>query len=303
MIREDAWLRAMADVLDDLEQTRMANENRLRTLVQDGHGGTDQAATVEGLVAVLYEAEKRATRALQKTLRQHPLHPWIARTRGVGEKQGARLLAAIGDPYWHVLENRPRRVAELWAYCGLHTLSVDHGTVDTQAAFIDGDQLGNPDQPLVDAQPIDIRIAARRQRGARANWSAEAKMRARLVAESMLKAGNRALYDERKAKTEGKLHDHPCAPCGTKGKPAAIGTPWKDGHRHADALRIVAKKAILKELWREARRLHEFSISDQITFDDHGRDIADRNQLPVDQARSDAHMRYVDRNQFEEPAA
>jgi hypothetical protein len=31
-------------------------------------------------------------------MRAHPLGPWVKRTTGVGEKTGARLLAAIGDP-------------------------------------------------------------------------------------------------------------------------------------------------------------------------------------------------------------
>src|SRR5213075_1809361 len=99
-------------------------------------------------------------------------------------------------------------------------------------------------------------VAARRARGKRANWSANAKSRAYLVAKSMLRNGNRELYDARKATTEGKLHEAPCVQCGSKGKPAPVGTPWRPGHRNADALRIVAKDGVLRPLWKLARTIH-----------------------------------------------
>lgn len=267
-------LAAAADTLDDIERLRMASENRLRQFVRganevDADGGqrgfgwdlrSPAVVALAGLVAgmrcdsgVVRQAlgderpskrkgcclEHDAERNLTRTLRAHPLGPWVREQRGIGEKQGGRLVAAIGDPYvrpalllldgsWDPL--RPRTVSELWAYCGL-----------------------KPGQ--------------RRKRGERANWSAAAKMRAWNVAGSMLKVGNREIYDKRKAHTEGLLHEAECARCGPSGKPALPGTPWSDGHRHADALRIVSKE-ILKELWREARRIHlETSVSGQSRSD------------------------------------
>ena len=68
-------------------------------------------------------------------------------------------------------------------------------------------------------------------------------------------AGNRDAYDERKGATEGRVHAGECVRCGPSGKPAQQGTPWSDAHRHADALRITSKE-VLKEIWREARRIH-----------------------------------------------
>ena len=65
----------------------------------------------------------------------------------------------------------------------------------------------------------------------------------------------RAVYDDTRAKYADATHQHPCARCGPKGKPAQPGTPLSDGHKHARALRNVAKE-ILKDLWREARRIH-----------------------------------------------
>lgn len=255
-------LAAAADTLDDIERLRMASENRLRQFTRgadelDADGGqrgfgwdlrSPAVASLAALVAgmkcdseVVRQAlgddkppkrkgcclEHDAERNLTRALRAHPLSPWVKAQKGIGEKQGGRLIAAIGDPYVRpalLLEDstwepaRARTVSELWAYCGL-----------------------KPGQ--------------KRKRGERANWSAAAKMRAWNIAGSMLKAGNRDAYDKRKAHTEGLAHAGECVRCGPSGKPALPGTPWSDGHRHADALRIVSKE-ILKDLWREARRIH-----------------------------------------------
>ena len=95
-------------------------------------------------------------------------------------------------------------------------------------------------------------------------------MRAYLIAESCLKqVGSetrarsvyRDLYDKRKSNTEGRLHIVDCLRCGPSGHPAKAGSPWNDGHRHADALRIVSKE-LLKDLWRESKRLHSLSAVD-----------------------------------------
>lgn len=267
-------LAAAADTLDDIERLRMASENRLRQFTRstdelDADGGqrgfgwdirspavVAQAALVarmkcdsEAVRQALGDErppkrkgcclEHDAERSLTRALRAHPLGPWVKTVRGVGEKQGGRLIAAIGDPYarpdlllpdetWDPA--RPRTVSELWAYCGL-----------------------KPGQ--------------KRKRGERANWSAAAKMRAWNVAGSMLKAGNREVYDKRKARTEGALHEGECVRCGPKGKPAQPGSPWSNAHRHADALRVVSKE-ILKDLWREARRIHqETPVSGQTRHD------------------------------------
>lgn len=256
-------LAAAADTLDDIEKMRIACENRLRQFTRaagelDADGrkrgfGWDlrspAVAALATLVAgmkcdsmVVREAlgdekppkrkgcclEHDAERNLTRALRAHPLGAWVKTQRGIGEKQGGRLIGAIGDPYARpalLLEDgswdpaRPRTVYELWAWCGL-----------------------KPGQ--------------RRKRGEKAKWSAAAKMRAFNIAGSMLKAGNREVYDKRKAHTEGRLHEGECVRCGPSGKPAQDGTPWSDAHRHGDALRIVSKNAILKQLWREAKRIH-----------------------------------------------
>lgn len=253
-------LAAAADTLHDIERLRIASENRLRQFTR-GAGEADKDGKQRGfgwdlrspavvamatLVAsmlcssdvvepILGKTPKKkgcclehdAERNLLRALRAHPLGPWVQEQRGIGPKQGARLIAVISDPYmrpamllpdgsWEAA--RRRTVSELWSYCGL-------------------------------------RPGQKRKRGERANWSSAAKMRAWNVSVSMLKAGNREAYDKRKAATEGRLHAGECVRCGPSGKPAQPGTPWSDGHRHQDALRYVSKE-VLKELWREGGRIH-----------------------------------------------
>jgi len=160
----DPLLALLAENLDDLEKVRIATENRLRHLtrnVDDSDGerrglGLSEAdapvAAVAAVVESLNGLEKDATRQLQKALRKHPLGPWIKAQKGVGDKQGARLLAAIGDPYWNDLHGRPRTVSELWAYAGLHVLPVGHRRVDDQCRTADGDPNFRTGQRCTDPQ-------------------------------------------------------------------------------------------------------------------------------------------------------
>lgn len=247
----DPFLALAADVLDDLETVRVANENRLRQLTRDetdsdgrerGFGLTldhPDVARLAALVDDLARAEHQAELNLRRLLRRHPLGPWIKAARGVGEKQGARLLAAIGDPYWNDLHGRPRTVSELWAYCGY---SVRHpasqGLREAHSAPAGG-------------------VAPKRQRGQRSNWNETARMRAYLVSVSIVKAGGpyRDIYDTTRAKYTDATHATPCVRCGPAGHPAPVGSPLSAGHQHARAVRAVSKE-ILRDLWIEARRLH-----------------------------------------------
>lgn len=216
----------LGDSLDDIEATRMAAEARLRVLTSTESWGKGVSrldptvAVLERHLESLLTAEKAAVRNLQKAMRAHPLGTWQKGIPGVGEKQCARLLGKLGDPAWNHAEDRMRRgPAELWAYCGL-----------------------------------DPRNGASRQhrKGHASNWSTECRALAWLIAKStMLKGGGinsagvmhprspyRDTYDERRAHT------------------AVTHPDWSDAHSHNDALRITAKE-ILKDLYLEARRLHE----------------------------------------------
>lgn len=247
----DPALGLAAEVLDDLERTRIANENRLRQLTGtsvDGDGIRRQRAydpidadvvRLTALVGMVRDAEHKADLHLRNVMRRHLLwQGWAKDVPGVGDRQFARLLAVIGDPYLREtvtddgqITTAPRTVSALWSYCGYR---VEDGR------------------------------GVRRSRGQQANWSTIAKTRAFLIAEACMKAHSRypnpygAAYYARKEATEGRAHIVGCQVCSGVGKPAetAIGVPWRDGHRHTDALRLAAK-ALLRDMWRQAKRLHE----------------------------------------------
>lgn len=195
-----ALLALAAASLDDMERTRISMANRIRAM-RDDHGlaASPEYDRAVLILEALEAAEHQSILELQRAMRKHPLGPWVKRTVGIGEKQGARLLAALDDPYWNHAEDRPRRgPAELWAYCGL-----------------------KPGQ--------------RRQKGVRSNWNADAKMRARLCAESCIKQMHspyRADYD--RARENWADRD------------------TSDLHKHNHALHVVAK-AILRDMWREGK--------------------------------------------------
>lgn len=249
----DPTLLMAAQVVDDLERTRIANENRLRQMtrdVEDSDGnergfGLDEShpdvARLAGIVTAIADLEHQAVLGLQRAMRRHPLGAWVKAQKGVGEKQAARLLAAVGDPYWNTLHGRPRTVSELWAYCGLHTLPAGHVRTDTQEARADGDKLRDPGHQSTDAHIHPTQVAARRRKGQRANWSTDAKMRAYLVAVSCMKAPGSPYRDVYLARRERTSATHP---------------GWTPGHSHNDALRITAK-AILRDLWVASRDLYE----------------------------------------------
>ena len=235
---DDPALAMIAALLDDIEGVRKANANRYRILTtpedkfdEDGGQraiGLDEASfnvsTLAALGQSIENIEAQTVKALEKAMRMHPLAPWQKQAKGVGEKQLARLLAAIGDPYLRIVYDEddpecgveePRTVSQLWAYCGLHTLP------------------GETDEPTA-------RVAAKRKKGVKSNWSTNAKTRAYLIATSCIKTKGvyRDVYDKRRAHT-------------------AITNPeWTPGHSHNDALRILSK-AMLKDLWKAARDYHE----------------------------------------------
>jgi hypothetical protein len=265
----DPGLYLLAEQLNAIEDLRKATANRLRQATRNtedkdgevrGLGLPEDAPTVRATVnmlAGLDAIEHQVILELQRALRRHPLSTWQKRTVGVGEKQLARLLSAIGDPYWNTLHDRPRIVSELWAYAGLHTIPAGHEAHDTQPLAANGDKPAArpPDHPGHGTHGRFVRVAARRKRGERSNWSTEAKTRAYLIAESCIKQAAspyRTVYDGRRTVTAERVHAAPCVRCGPSGNPAATGTPWSLGHQHADGLRIVSK-TLLRDLWRAAR--------------------------------------------------
>ena len=232
-ILADPTLALAADVVDDLERVKIANQNRLRTLTMDGdhgHGMSVEHPDVKrlaALVKLLVDVEHQATLNLARVMRHHPLGEFVKNSKGIGEKQAARLLASIGDPYWNDLHNRPRRLRELNRFCG-----VDVGA--------DG-------------------VAPSKQRGERVHWSPDARMRLWNIAIRCVMNGHggpyRAEYEAGREKYADAVHSQECKRCGPKGKPALPGSPLSAGHQNARAIRLTMKK-ILRDLWTESKRLH-----------------------------------------------
>lgn len=297
----DPALALAADVLDDLERVRIANANRLRILTtseadSDGETrgfGLDEShpdvARLAAIVDMLGKVEKDATSNLQRQMRRHPLHPWAKSIRGVGDKQVARLLAAIGDPYIRpeieredgtVVSSGPRTVSALWAYCGLHVLPASgqakHGGHTPLAAGRDqlpADQIGfdtraqhvgglggDPGPTGAATHKRSAGVAPRRARGQKVNWSTKGKTRAHLIATSCLKQLVKPCTGD------AHVDDCQCSPYrvvydGRRKHTAVTHPDWTDGHSHNDALRISAK-AFLRDLWREAKRIHELNAEE-----------------------------------------
>lgn len=253
----DPALYTLAQWLDDVEGLRKAQANRLRILTatdpdEDGvvRGfGYDEThpvvAVTQATIAQLDQIEHAAILDLQRAMRKHPLNEWRKTRKGVGEKQLARLLAAIGDPYMRADTGQPRTVSQLWAYSGLHVFPTGHGSPDAHTTVARGDSTSSGGHVTRDTQsraaPAGAHTAARRQKGVKANWSTDAKTRAYLIATSCIKQTGteyRAVYDQRREHT---AETHP---------------DWTPGHSHNDALRILSKR-ILRDLWRAARDYHE----------------------------------------------
>lgn len=250
-VLHDKLLGLLADVVDDLEGVRKANENRLRTLTDTSEYGfgltldNPDVARLAQLVNRIKTSEADAIKQLQRTMRRHPLWPWAKDIKGVGEKQFARLLASIRDPYWNDLHERPRKLRELRAYCGYHVLDYpgDKDSLESKSVAVAG-------------------VAPKHLRGQQGNWNDKARMRAWLIATQLIilnKDGKyRKVYDEARLKYADSLHPSVCVRCGPKGKPAQLGSPRSDAHCHAMALRKVAVE-FLNDLWAEAKTLHETS--------------------------------------------
>jgi hypothetical protein len=223
-------IRTLGRLLDDLEHARKQNGNRIGALEREYGSALPALAVVQdGLAGV----EHQAVLQLRRMWRQHPLAQWQAETHGLGEKLMARLIAEIGDPYiasphhWHegtLIEDDPyeRTVSQLWQYCG-------HGN------------------------PHLKRRAGMSQDEAFMLGKARAKSIVHLISEGLIKARNpeyRAVYDAARAAAADRNHERACAQCHAK-----PGDPWRPGHQHAHALRLVGKE-FLKALWIEARAGH-----------------------------------------------
>jgi hypothetical protein len=245
-------LAILADAVDDLETVRVATENRYRQLTRDeadsdgevrGFGLSDSLPEVKRMHEVLdgiAALEHQAVLNMQRQIRKHPLWKQFGiHAKGVGEKQFARLIATIGDPYWNDLHDRPRTVSEPWAYTGFHVVHPGgQACRDSHFSSAAG-------------------VAPKRQRGQKSNWNEDARKRTWLIAAACLKAqGDHAkIYYAAREKYAEATHPDACVRCGPAGKPAPAGSPLSAAHQHARALRAVSKE-LLRELWVASKELH-----------------------------------------------
>jgi len=230
----DALLLIYADAVDDFERVRLATESRVRSLIDIKKlPDSPEVSRMEALVGSVRGLELQAIRDLERAMRDHLFGAWVERNKGVGLKGIGRLLAAIGDP---ATRENP---AKLFQYCG-------HGDPERSRRRAGTNDLG---------------------------FSPKAKTRLWVVSESAYRQGvYRDVYLEARKAAAGKVHTKQCQNtippvagkpngsngCGTQAHPelGAPGSPWRDGHQHAHAIRVVGK-AILLDLWLYARELNE----------------------------------------------
>lgn len=252
-------ISVLARQVDDLEATREAIDNRVFQLTnskpdKDGQlRGLGLSETDPDVRRLLDQAdaisavEKNAVTQLERCFRESVWKPWQSAATGVGEKQLARLLGTLGDPAWNTRDGRFRTVDELYVYSGYSSVSVSGHTPASTHSSITAD---------------GPKIAPKHHKGHRSNWSPEVRMRTWLIAQKcmMQRSGTtyRDVYEAGRIKYAEAVHVAPCAQCAGKGNPPhETGSPLRPGHQMARALRLVSKQ-ILKDLWRESRRLHGF---------------------------------------------
>jgi hypothetical protein len=250
-------IRTLGRLLDDIERVRIMNSNRIGAL-ERAHG--ESLPHLLEIKNPLDQAEHLAELELVRAWRKHPLAPWAKGIRGVGEKSIARLIAEIGDPAigtlghwetsvstngatadaesndddapknreWIIDEEFERTVSQLWAYCGV----------------------GDPARNRIPKGAVQSDLLKR--------GKPRAKKQLYLIGTSLLKSGIRGgeaisdwgqFYMDARVKYSERIHDAACPPCH-----AAAGDPWKPGHQHMAALRLM-EKHFLKELWKQARTL------------------------------------------------
>jgi hypothetical protein len=209
-LADEIWVTAEA--LHDIEAARIALDNRLRS--------TGLQSLDHNVMAADYQRLEIAwTKTLVSLVRQHPLHDWVKRSHGIGEKTTGRFLGIVPNPAWHDAEDRPRTLYELNAYCGLHVA--------------DGGE------------------APRHRRGEQSNWNSKAKTRLYVMAEPVLKHQGPLtdVYYTAKEKAAAAKHATLCAGCKSD-----AGSPLKPAHAHARAMRALMKE-ILRQMWQEMRNV------------------------------------------------
>lgn len=227
---------------------------------------------------ILTDGESGLAKLIKREWRKHPLAPWAKSVRGLGEHHAAVLVAMLdGDPYvaypkrWEG-PGRGNHVSKSNDETPARTTQESESRAEASGRAIQrtGPRTTAPARILVADPPfirtpgqlwqycgvgaLGKRTAGMSQEDALALGKPMLKSRVWQIAGSFLKAKNetyRAAYDAERVRVENRVHDKPCPPCHAK-----AGDPWRDGHKHASGLRVMAKQFLL-DLWLESKRLHE----------------------------------------------
>jgi hypothetical protein len=271
----DQRLSALAMSLDDVERIRKNFASRLRA--ESGSYREFEAALdatkvttsdmMEAHLDDLNLLEKRLIRDLEGVMKVHPLGPYVQSMAGVGNKTLARLLSSVGWP------GKRESVKQLWAFCGMHVVNDDPAKGGVAPRRRKGEKANWSNEAKMRVHLIAescIKLTGAAYTPTTGPNAGQEITRAR--------SPYRDIYDDARAKYEESVHDHECAQCGicvTCGnppgasarahqedggcvkrslKPSPPGSALRLGHIHARALRLV-KKAILQDLWLEAKRL------------------------------------------------
>lgn len=144
-------LRLVSDSLDDIEELRIAVNNRYKQATgdqkkkdEDAPDSTLNLSEDDPLVRMLKDsldhlkkADKDNTKELCRQIENTIFGPWLAEQPGLGAKSLARLLGPLGDPYLRTVidyaeddterekplgeHHEPRTLRQLWSYAGLAT--------------------------------------------------------------------------------------------------------------------------------------------------------------------------------------
>lgn len=183
----------------------------------------------------LKDKEKRLAKELESIVSDSVWLPFIQERSGLGEKTFGRLWAVVGNPLLRIDKDNSefdRALGNLYQFCGVGDPSFKRYNRKARTRLFNiTDAIGNK------------------------NFSPYL----------------RHVYESAKANVDDRIHTQPCIVCGSKsperkeletalGRPltpdieAKANTPWKAGHKHAHALRIVGKH-FLKEWYLEAETL------------------------------------------------
>ncbi len=254
-------LVSSAKALRKAEQLRVSNQNQFNAMIAsryDIEKHNDITAddrnqfdsfflskdrSLDDAIAIFKQVENKHARIVEKEVAKSPFNDFIEKHRGIGLKTFGRVWALIGDPTWNPHTDEPRLISHLWAYSGI----------------------GDP--------------AIKKERGKKYKVNTNlgpALHNLIMPASQRLPAGSldsyRPLYEAQKARYQGRVHNRPCAQCGTKSAEqqalqdevaaagitllndvsAGVGDPWKDGHINGAAIRY-CKKQFLKDIYLYAQ--------------------------------------------------